>query len=80
MNEQTVFRVAIDGDFPYVVISEVNSEFALARREMYINALLLSLLSSRDTFFRDRSDLEGRRYRTKEAKQKKRQKRKRNEV
>ena len=43
---------------------------------MYLNALLQSLLSPRDTFFRDRSDPEGRCYRTKEAKQKKEKKKK----
>ena len=42
----------------------VNSEFAVARGDMYLNVLLLSLLSPRDTFFRDRSEPEGRRYRT----------------
>ena len=66
---------------PYVVICIVNSEFAVARRDMYLNALLRLLLSPRDTFFRDRSDPEGRCYRTKEAKQKtEKQKRKRNQV
>ena len=59
-----------------MVICVVNSEFAVARRDMYLNALLRSLLSPRDTFFRDRSDPEGRRYRTKEAKQKKAKKKK----
>ena len=39
MNEQTVSSVAIDGDLPYVVICVVNSEFAVARRDMYLNAL-----------------------------------------
>ena len=32
--------VAIDGDLPYVVICVVNSEFALAHRDMYLHALL----------------------------------------
>ena len=58
-----------------MVICVVNSEFAVAR-DMYLNALLWSLLSPRDTFLRDRSDPEGRRYRTKEAKQKKEKKKK----
>ena len=40
MNEQTVFCVAIDGDLSYVVICVVNSEFAVARRDMYLNGLL----------------------------------------
>ena len=53
-----------------MVICVVNSEFAMAGRDMYLNALLRSLSSPRDTFFRDRSNPEGRRYRTKEAKQK----------
>ena len=41
-----------------------------------LNALLWSLSSPRDTFFCDRSDPEGRRYQTKEAKRKKRKKKK----
>ena len=57
----------------------VTSEFAVARRDMYLNALSSQLSSPRDMFFRDRSDPVGSRYRTKEAKQKK-QKRKRNVV
>ena len=44
-----------------MVICVVNSEFAVARRDMYLNALLWSLSSPRDTFFKDRSDPEGRR-------------------
>ena len=66
----------IDGDLPYVVICVVNSEFAVARRDMYLNALLRSLSSPRDTFFRYRSYPEGRRYRTREAKQEKAKKKK----
>ena len=56
-----------------MVICAVKSEFAVARRDMYLNALLSS---PRDTFFRDRSDPEGTCYRTKEAKQKKEKKKK----
>ena len=56
-------------DWRWLAICAVNSEFAL-------NALLWSLSSPRDTFFRDRSDLEGRSYQTKEVKQKKRRKKK----
>ena len=44
-----------------------------------LNALLSSLSSPGDTFFRDRSDPEGGRYRTKEANQKK-EKKNRNEL
>ena len=36
MNEQSVFWVAIDGDLPYVVTCVVNSEFAVASRDMYL--------------------------------------------
>ena len=35
MSTETVFWVAIDGDLPSVVIFVVNSEFAVARRDMY---------------------------------------------
>ena len=54
-----------------LTVTVVNSEFAVACRDVYVNALLRSLLSPTDTFFRDRNDPEGRRYPTKEAKQKK---------
>jgi len=49
----------------------VNSEFAVV-----CSSLIAIISDPRDTFFRDRSDPEGRRYRTKKAKQKKEKKEK----
>ena len=53
----------------------MNSEFAVA-----CSSLIAIISDPRDTFFRDRSDPEGRRYRTKKAKQKKEKKKKKRTI
>ena len=76
MNEQTVFQAAIDGDLPYVVICVVNSEFALARRDMCLNIMLFfDRYYLREARFSERSTSSGM-----QALSQKRQKIKRSEV